>query len=308
MLVNMMYRLKQRYPDVSRKALSDIIISYYKFTPKRNGLNKHRRKRKVIVSLTSIPSRIETTWITLESILRQNYKPDKIILWLGKDQFQNVKLPDALVKQQSRGVEIRFCEDIGPYTKVIYTLAEYPENVIISVDDDVIYAESMVRFLVESYVRNPKCICAHRTHWIEMRNDGTPIKYNNWTEYAKRKDVGNRKKEICNKRNFLTGVGGVLYPPHSLYKDVLKKELFLKLSPKADDVWLYMMAIMNQTNIINVKGIFGNLQYIVDEENSVQKTALLKENVLGGRNDEYLKNILDYYELNLKNVINDCDK
>ena len=308
MFVNMIYRIKKKFPKINGKTLSDIVVLFYKSTPKRYGLNKRRRKKKVIISLTSIPSRIDTTWITVESILRQNYRPDKIILWLGEEQFKNIKIPDTLLEQKRRGLEIRFCKDIGPYTKIIYTLEEYPEDIIISVDDDIIYANSLVRLLVEAYTRNQDCICAHRTHWIGIRNNGFPTRYNRWTWYQSRKDVGSRNKEVRSERNFLTGVGGVLYPPHSLYKDVLKRELFLKLSPKADDIWLYIMAIMNQTDIVNVKGIYGNLVSIVDEQNNVQQTALLKENVLRGRNDEYMENILNYYGTNLKNIIGDCDQ
>lgn len=308
MFINMIYKVKKKFPEINDKTLSDIVEWYYKLTPKRNGLNKRKRKKKVIVSLTSIPSRIDTTWITVESILRQNYRPDKIILWLGKDKFKNIKIPDTLIKQKSRGLEIRFCEDIGPYTKIIYALEKYSNDILISVDDDIIYADSMVRFLVEAYTRNQRCICAHRTHWVGVKNDGFPTRYNHWIWYPSRKDVGNGNREVRSKRNFLTGVGGVLYPPGSLYKDVLKRELFLRLSPKADDIWLYIMAIMNQTDIVNVKGIYGHLISIVDEKNNVQETALLKENVLRGRNDEYMENILKYYGINLKSVIGDYDK
>jgi hypothetical protein len=43
-------------------------------------------------------------------------------------------------------------------------------------------------------------------------------------------------------RIFATGMGGVLYPPHSLHPDVLSVETFSRLAPTADDVWLYWMA------------------------------------------------------------------
>ena len=51
------------------------------------GLNTEKRDELYIVSLTSFPARMEDIWITIETILRQSFKPDKIILWLGQDKF-----------------------------------------------------------------------------------------------------------------------------------------------------------------------------------------------------------------------------
>ena len=45
--------------------------------------------------------------------------------------------------------------------------------------------------------------------------------------------------------NKLVGIGGVLYPPNSLYKDVLDEKLFKKLAPTNDDIWFWFMAILN---------------------------------------------------------------
>lgn len=301
MFVNALYKIRETFPDIKDETLANIVIKYYDNIKSKKGLNNSPRKRRVIVSMTSIPSRIDTTWIAIESILRQNYRPDKIILWLGESPFKGVKLPEKLLQQRKRGLEIRFCEDIGPYTKIIYTLEEYQNDFIITVDDDIIYAESMIRKLIETYREHRKCICAHRTHLVRLKRDGMPVRYSNWVWYPMRQKSGKGMGYIPGGENFLTGVGGVLYPPHSLYKDVLKRELFLKLSPKADDIWLYIMALLNGTDIVNVKGIYGNI-LAIDSEKS-QKVALMKQNVGRGRNDEYLSNVLKYYNLNLQAML-----
>ena len=54
-----------------------VLFSYKKIVPTN-------RKPKIIVSLTSIPSRIHLTHLVIESILRQTVLPDKIVLWLSK--------------------------------------------------------------------------------------------------------------------------------------------------------------------------------------------------------------------------------
>jgi hypothetical protein len=45
----------------------------------------------------------------------------------------------------------------------------------------------------------------------------------------------------------------VLYPPNSLYKDVANENLFTELSPTNDDIWFWMMAVLNDTRIKVVK-------------------------------------------------------
>ena len=67
---------------------------------------KHRDKR-IIISLTSFPARIHRIWLVIESLLRQSYKPDMIILWLSKEQFGSIdSLPSNLLKLRERGLQI----------------------------------------------------------------------------------------------------------------------------------------------------------------------------------------------------------
>lgn len=165
MIVNVVYRLKKLFPKMKESFWNCLIIYWYRIRKRnKSGLNRKKRKRQVVISFTSIPSRIESVWITAESLLRQNYKPDKIILWLSEEEFKNKAIPKQLLEQTYRGIEIRFCNNVQSYKKIVYTLKTYPEAIIVTVDDDVIYAESMLRELVKAYHEHPDCICAHRSH------------------------------------------------------------------------------------------------------------------------------------------------
>ena len=65
----------------------------------------------------------------IASILKQTMKPDKIILWLGREKFPDKKLPKIFDKLKACGVELRFCpEDIEPHTKYFYAMQEYLEG------------------------------------------------------------------------------------------------------------------------------------------------------------------------------------
>ena len=47
----------------------------------------------------------------------------------------------------------------------------------------------------------------------------------------------------------LTGVGGVLYPPHILNQEVLDEEKCRELAPTNDDIWFWLMAVLNGAKI-----------------------------------------------------------
>ena len=50
------------------------------------GINE---ESKVIISLTSFPKRIDTVYLTIKTLLNQTVKPQKVVLWLAKNQFIN---------------------------------------------------------------------------------------------------------------------------------------------------------------------------------------------------------------------------
>mgnify|MGYP000808865909 FL=1 len=113
---------------------------YIKHPSDKIGITVKKREQKIIVSLTSFPKRIDTLWITVETLLRQSMKPDEIILWLAEEQFNGIdSLPKALLEQQKRGLTIRFCDDLRSHKKYYYTMQEYPRDIVILVDDDMFY-------------------------------------------------------------------------------------------------------------------------------------------------------------------------
>lgn len=62
--------------------------------------------QKIIVSLTSYPARISTVHLTIDTLLSQTRKADKIILWLAPEQFPNKEddLPAQLLAQTEGGI------------------------------------------------------------------------------------------------------------------------------------------------------------------------------------------------------------
>ena len=252
-----------------------------------DGLNTtEHRDRRIIVSLTSYPARINIVPYVIASILNQTMKPDKIILWLGIEQFPNEKLPDIFEEVRACGVEVRFCEDIGPHKKYLYAMKEYPEDILITFDDDIFYEKHIIRTLYESYLKHPDCVSAMRVHKITFSSDGSIKPYTQWQSEYKNSKGHESYTYIA------TNGAGSIFPPHRVHDEIFNIEAMKKLCPKADDIWLKVMEVMNDTKVVHAcdessipgKQIYGS-----------QEFALWRSNVSGGENDMQIKAVLDAY-------------
>ena len=115
------------------------------------------RRSDAIISLTSIPSRLPLIERTLKSLMRQSVAPARIILNLplfSKREGVAYEVPGFLTGIAA--VSIRWCEDMGPATKLLPSLlGEARDARIIVVDDDRIYPANLVADLVAASDRDP---------------------------------------------------------------------------------------------------------------------------------------------------------
>lgn len=274
---------------ILKRIFDAFVPVYLKRTANRagHGLNTEPREETYIVSLTSFPARINEIWITIETILRQSFKPDKIILWLGKDQFSDIELPQSLTNLISRGLTIEFVKDLRSHTKYYYALQRFPKENVITLDDDLYYPSDTIIHLVKLHKDNASAICANRVHKFTF-NNGNINPYRKWNHNYK-------GKFRLSHEYLLTGVSGVLYPPNVIHTDVFDSELFSNICFYADDVWLTIQAIRKGTKIF--AGEYFNKDMVVVSKS--QKTRLLSTNSHNGGNDEQLKNILEFYQIDL---------
>jgi len=278
---------------VITRTLANIFIPLYFFTTHNNTSHKINtdkpKKLRVVVSLTSYPPRVNRVWLTIESLLRQSEKPDRIILWLSKDQIPSKKsLPKKLLSLESRGLEIKLRGgDLKSHKKYYYAFLEFPACNIITVDDDVFYNTNTIANLLELNRRFPTKICCN--HAVEiLKNNGEVTPYRKWRATSKYFGPTSKIMPI--------GIGGVLYPPNSLYKDVLIKELFLELCNTADDVWLNAMARLNGTEVVR-SDYFSKYLPVTTFKDS----PLHNKNNLHGANDRQINNLIKYYRSNCIN-------
>lgn len=204
--------------------------------------------QQVIVSLTSFPAAIPYAAQAVQSILNGSVLPDKVVLYLTFSQFGEDGLPKELLKlaNESPLFEIRdYPIDIRSYRKLIPALHDFPAAIIVTIDDDVKYHKNMLRDLLVLHEQYPHALLAHRAKCIKP---GKP--YREWKKYRWYHFL--MKRINANFRNIQTGVGGVLYPPHSLNSEMLDVELFTSIAPTTDDIWFWAAAVANGYPVIPV--------------------------------------------------------
>lgn len=253
------------FDDTNIKYLDDLCTYYVKNNILKNYyfneyLNKQAYKHRflqlnsnkipVYLSLTSIFKNQDSLLQTLVSLIKQTIKPDKIFLYLSEEAyildsgFKDKRITNTnLLKfiNENQIINIKWVKNIGSYRKLIPLLKEKwnEDCIIITIDDDTIYNNNLIKNLLEDYNMH-KCVIGYRGF--------TPLADNiEKFDYAKR----------CNEiqplviKNFLTGVGGILYKPEFFYKTnnlIFDDNIFLNTCEKQDDVWFYILRILNNIN------------------------------------------------------------
>jgi len=246
---------------------------------------------KIIVSLTSYQPRFNKLHLCLETLLHQSFSPDKIILYLDKDvKHTDLSLDTTILKD--RGIEIVITDKcLKSHTKYFYAIQEYPEDIVITVDDDVYYSKDLILLLLKSFSKFPKAVSAIRTRKINMNKNYQLAQYANWDfEYSQI-----AQPDIL---LFATGVGGVLYPPHCLSDEVFNFKIIERLCLFGDDIWLKFMQLLINTPVVcaNTK----NLRTHTIE--GTQDSALFKMNLENNRNDIYIQALMRHYKIDFQKL------
>lgn len=240
-----------------------------------------KSNQMVIVSITTYPAREKQFLISLETVMRQTYKPDRIIVWLAEEQYPDKERVRTVYKKFiERGVEIKFCDDLRSHKKYYYAALENPDAVIITLDDDVYYPRNTIKRLISRYDGTEGTIISNIAKYIAVK-DGTIQPYVCWEKVER--PYTEHDALICP-----IGVGGVLYSPHSLNHNVFNKEDIRSLCIHTDDLWLNAMGRLNHSKIICI----GDFPTLITVKGS-QKTSLGIDNAL--RNDYELANIIRKY-------------
>ena len=246
--------------------------------------------KEFIVSLASYSKRINTLHICLESLFSQTIKPENIIVYLDNSvSYDN--LPSSIHPYIKKGLEIAFVEnDIKSHNKYYYSFTKYPNKIIITVDDDVVYERHLFENLLKTYNNYPQAICASRVHYMLFDNNKKIKPYMEWEHECTRITKPSM-------RLFATGVGGILYPPNLLSIKTLDKNLIMDLALEADDIWLKFIQILDRIPVV----WSGQLPQHPPQIEGTKINGLYNENK--ERNDYFIQNLISYYNMDLFNLL-----
>ena len=183
----------------------------------------------IYVSLSTIPARLKNINKTIESLLNQTRKPDKIFVNvpLKYRRFSETVESEQIPKFNNSIVEVTRCEDCGPGTKLLGSLNKLEKNsLLILADDDHIYKDYMIEKFFYFYNRDPNNAYSFYVYPLE----NSP--------------VGQGADGFAINTNHLKGI-------ENFYKKIVKdyKELFLN-----DDVWIsYFLYFIKKTKIFSLR-------------------------------------------------------
>lgn len=198
---------------------------------------------EVIVSITTIPNRKEMFLQTLPFILQQKYVK-KICINLDNNLSQeDYDFYDKQVATQDSRIEInKTCESKWrSANKLLPTIQKYPDDVIVTMDDDLSYDENCVKELVEMYEKNPDCIIAQEINPATYRNG--ELRYHNTLDIKlMQKEFGKYLTHSC------------LFPAHSFYgTEVFDFDKMMKLTHGThDELWFWEQTTLKGIKVIGL--------------------------------------------------------
>lgn len=273
----------ENFGSVSYKKLHDqyLIIRNNDYDSLKRNLTK-----KIVVSMTTYPARIDFTRTVLNSIFSQSKRPDRVILYLAEDQFpkREKDLPKNLIELIKKSeLQVRWCDDLKPHKKYYYAFQDFKDDLVITIDDDLTYHSKMIENLYNSYLKFPYAVSATRAHLMMSDFDGNLLPYKYWI-----KEI-DASLEVPSMDLLCTGGAGALYPVHLFKDDVFDKNTILRDCLFADDLWLKINEIISEIPVVLAEEYAG-LSYVA----GTQTERLCEQNVNEGQNDVQLQKIISW--------------
>ncbi|MGY3213778.1 hypothetical protein [Mucilaginibacter sp. HD30] len=234
-----------------------------------------------IVSLTSFPKRIGSVCYVIYSLYMQTVLPGKIILVLTKEEFPGgmEEVPLALRNLLGKGLKIVFVEyNLRPHNKYYYSLKNYPNREVITIDDDLFYWPNTIKQLVNLHTEFNNCVCA---------NSAVRLRYANSTLTL----TNDCSPKFLEDTNVARGVFGVLYPKNFRSDELFNIDNIRKLSLNADDLWLKAQALNLGVGVVKV-----NAYPVPFFLSGSQTTSLMQSNVDRNENEAQWNKLVDYYK------------
>lgn len=226
---------------------------------------------KLIVSMTTIPSRFKRLEENLPSLLEyQTYKVEKLRINLDDCLSEEQLKPYKELQEKYHQIELGTGEKRWrSCNKLLPTVKDYPDAVIITVDDDIYYKEKTIETLVKEYETNQDCIIAQEVNPIVIEDE-------KW-KFLMSYDVMMKQKEWG---KYLSNCA--LYPPHTFDGTDLYDydKMHYCTDSKDDELWFCINSTLNGVQCIGlnyyhslapeVKTPYSEGEYQLTDSNKMQ--------------------------------------
>lgn len=217
--------------------------------------------------------------IKIMYIIKQEYK-----LVLNIKEEDKDLIPDDIKKYETLEIYI-VPENLKSHNKYYWTFLRYPDEDVITLDDDVFYTASLIKTYINGLSIHKNCIITNSAKML-LLNDTTKM-----IEYPEK--YNQVYLPFPNKKLFAFGCNGIAYPKGAINSsDIDLNEL--KEYINDDDLYLKLLELRKGLKVVSISNEY--LESIRSKEyydSSITKT--FQENTLDYRKKCYseFKNLLD---------------
>lgn len=277
-LLKLIYHYKQAFNPFIRYNASAI--------GEISGINELKREIPIIVSLYSTEEHFDELELTLYSLCSQNICPDRIILWLS-DEYELSELPYTITKYIKNGLEIKFVEDKGDFTPLIYTLKDFEKSIIVIVKDDIYYPKNWLKKLYHSYISNPEDIHANNVLKVKTnRKNLSP--YKEWEFFD--------DTENASFYYFPLISGGILYPPDCFSWEIIREDIYKKKVNTTPEIWCWIISLVSGRKTRIVKNHMKHISCINYFRTIKTEYNYLKQSK---NTDAQISKLMEFYRQNI---------
>ena len=215
----------------------------------------------IFISISTIPERVKHLNKTVDSLLKQTKKPDRIFINIPNKyrRFSETIEDNKIPKFNSDIVEVTRCEDFGPGTKLLGSLNKLDKNsLLILADDDHEYDDYMIEKFFYFYSKEPNNAYSFYVHALGKFG------------------IGQGADGFAINTNHLGGI-------KNFYNEVVKnyEELFIH-----DDLWIsYFLYFFKKNKILSLE------QYLKKNNKGKRFLIYKKHIVSSGLVSSYDKNL-----------------
>lgn len=268
-----------------------LVFKYYdflaEFGTKKLPVN---HEAKFIVSIASYPKRDHLLPAVFQALGKQTFLPKKWILVLTIEEYPN-GLPKHLIKLEKKGVEILWVSGNSYAVKKLVPVVEkYPELGIVTLDDDIIY----YNWLLRNLVNNDFAIINMVTGYSGKALFRIGSKLSMFQRTNKKVDESTSSIEL-----YFLGLGGIFYPANSLDKKVLNFDAIKQIVPgRGSDMWFWGATLLKGTfqKCVSYPKGYKNFGIPIPEtKQTVTREAPIHEEL-----DERFQRVIDYFGIREK--------